>query len=217
MFKKIRDPFSAMTHLAAAVISLAFTVFFINMALSRGSHVYVVAFAIFGLALILLYTASTVYHMLPVPEKVIAILRRVDHMMIFVLIAGTYTPICLLPLRGPWGWGLLIAIWGLAFSGIILKALWINAPRWLSTAIYLFMGWLVLAAFFPLIRAIPLAGVIMLISGGAVYSVGAIFYALKWPKFKIKWFGFHELFHLLVMGGSGFHIFFMIRYILRIA
>ena len=217
MIKKMKDPFSSLSHLLAACISVVLTALFIYRANSFGEGTYVVAFAIFGLALILLYTASAIYHMLPVPEKVTAMLRRIDHMMIFVLIAGTYTPVCLVPLRGPWGWSMLAAIWGLAFSGIILKACWLNAPRWLSTAIYLFMGWFVVLVFYPLAKTVPLTGIAMLTAGGIAYSVGAVFYACKWPRFKVKWFGFHELFHLFVMGGSWCHVVFMFRYILKLA
>jgi hemolysin III len=154
----------------------------------------------------LLYAASTVYHMLPISERASEILRKLDHMMIFVLIAGTYTPICLVPLRGAWGWTILALIWVLAIAGIILKALWFKAPRWLSTTLYVSMGWIVLIAIFPLVRSVPPLGVWLLFLGGMAYTMGAVIYAIKWPKLNFKWFGFHELFHLFVMGGSAFHI-----------
>lgn len=216
MIAKMKDPVSSLTHLAGALLSVICTFVLVYMARRQADKVYIIAFLIFGIALVLLYTASAIYHMLPLPEKATLILRRIDHMMIFVLIAGTYTPICLVPLRGPWGWTLLCLIWGLAFAGIILKACWMNAPRVYSTAIYLVMGWLVVAAFYPLAQSVSGRGVLLLLLGGVVYSLGAVIYALKWPKFHLKGFGFHELFHLFVMGGSSVHVLFMFRYVLGV-
>lgn len=216
MIRKMKDPVSSLTHLAGAIISVICTVVLVHLARAQADKLYVVAFLVFGMALILLYTASAVYHMLPLPEKAGTILRRIDHMMIFVLIAGTYTPICMVPLRGSWGWTLLVLIWVLAFAGILLKACWINAPRWLSTAIYLFMGWLVVAAFYPLAKSVSVNGILLLTLGGLAYSVGAVIYALKWPKLSIKGFGFHEIFHLFVLGGSSLHVWFMFRFVLGV-
>lgn len=216
MLKKMKDPVSSLTHLVGALLSVGCTATLVRMAYAREDRLYVVAFLIFGMALILLYSASALYHMLPLSEKASTILRRIDHMMIFVLIAGTYTPVCLVPLRGPWGWTLLSLIWTLAFAGIILKAYWLNAPRWLSTAIYLVMGWLVLAAFYPLAQSVSAEGLWLLVLGGVAYSVGAVIYALKWPRFLFKGFGFHEIFHLFVLGGSYFHVTFMFRYVLGV-
>jgi hemolysin III len=175
---------------------------------------HVVSFSIFSAALLLLYAASSIYHMLPISEHASNILRRIDHMMIFVLIAGTYTPICLVPLRGAWGWTLFGLVWAIAVAGILLKAFWIDAPRWLSTSIYVSMGWIVLIALYPLIRVLPAAGIWLLFAGGMTYTLGAVIYAVKWPRLNFKWFGFHELFHLFVMGGTAFHIvlmFFLLR------
>lgn len=214
MLKKMKDPVSSLTHLVGALISVVCTVFMIRKAAENGDSICVISFLVFGGALVLLYTASAVYHMLPISGKAAEVLRRIDHMMIFVLIAGTYTPVCLVPLRGPWGWSLLVLIWVLAFAGIVLKALWLNAPRFLSTSIYLFMGWLVVAAFYPLVKTVSMGGIVMLTLGGVAYSAGAVIYALKRPRINIKWFGFHELFHLFVMWGSSFHIIFMFKYIL---
>lgn len=166
------------------------------------------------ISLLLLYGASTIYHTLNISQKGTALLRRIDHMMIFVLIAGTYTPVCLIPLRGKWGWTLFIAVWGFAFAGILLKIFWLNAPRWFSTLLYVVMGWLVLVAFVPLERAIPIGGIVLLASGGIVYTIGAVIYAVKWSKLKLKYFGFHEIFHLFVMGGSALHVLFMFQYVL---
>jgi hemolysin III len=135
-------------------------------------------------------------------------------MMIYVLIAGTYTPVCLVPLRGGWGWSLLISIWGIAMAGIILKILWFNAPRWLYTLFYLIMGWLIVIAFVPLARTMPAAAMLWLIAGGLLYTVGAVIYGTKWPKLKSKVFGFHEVFHIFVLYGSFCHFWMMFRYVL---
>ena len=135
-------------------------------------------------------------------------------MMIFVLIAGSYTPVCLINLRGKTGWTLLALVWAFALGGIILKAIWINAPRWLSTAIYVIMGWLIVFAFYPLEKAVPIGGIVLLAGGGIIYTLGAVIYAVKWPKLNFKMFGFHEIFHLFVMAGTAMHTAFMFAYVL---
>lgn len=211
MMAGIKDPVSCLTHMAGIALSVLCTVLLLAGAGSAGSARSIVAFAVFGASLILLYTASTVYHMLHVSDAVSATLRRIDHMMIFVLIAGTYTPVCLLALRGAWGWSLLALVWGFALAGILLKALWMGAPRWLSTGIYVLMGWLVLVAFVPLRDALSGPAFGLLAAGGLSYTLGALIYAVKWPPFRSRWFGYHELFHLFVMGGSVFHGLFMFR------
>lgn len=207
--RKIKEPVSSLTHLFGAVTAVPLTVLLIYRAVQYGTAWHVVSFAVFGMALLLLYTASAVYHMLPLKEKYSNILRRIDHMMIFILIAGTYTPICLIPLRGPWGFSILSVVWVIALLGIVLKALWLGAPRWLSTGLYIFMGWIVVIAFYPLAKAVSGATLACLVAGGVVYTAGGVLYGLKWPKFRSKSFGFHEIFHLLVLGGSAFHIVFM--------
>jgi hemolysin III len=211
---KIKDPFSALSHLIGAIMSVIGSIILVYNAIQGGSIWHVLSFVIYGISLISLYTASTVYHWLPLSDEDGLIYRKIDHMMIYVLIAGTYTPICLVSLRGPWGWSLLIGIWALAIGGIILKSISMNIPRWISTAIYVIMGWLVVIAFYPLKNAVSLAGIGWLIGGGIFYTVGAIFYAKKWPEFNCKWFGFHELFHLFVMAGSACHFWLMYKYIL---
>jgi hemolysin III len=136
--------------------------------------------------------------------------------MIYVLIAGTYTPICLIPLRGGWGYSILITIWGIAITGIIMKILWFDAPRWLYTMFYLVMGWLVVIALWPIIKTTPIGGVLWLIAGGLLYTIGAVIYGTKWPPLKSKIFGFHEIFHLFVLYGSFCHFWLMFRYLLYI-
>lgn len=216
MKMKLRDPVSGLTHLLGALLSVAGLIVLVYNAATKATPWHVVAFSIFGASLILLYTASSLYHLLPVSDKGVRVLRKIDHMMIYVLIAGTYTPVCLIPLRGGWGWSLLCSIWAIAMVGIILKILWFNAPRWLYTLFYVVMGWLVVIALLPLLRAIPPAGVAWLVAGGVLYSIGAIIYGTKWPKINLKYFGFHEIFHLFVLYGSLCHFWLMFRYVLNL-
>lgn len=214
MTLKVKDPVSGFSHLIGAVLSVIGLVVLLRYAIILGTVWHIVGFAVFGASLILLYTASSVYHLVNASEKSTRILRKLDHVMIYVLIAGTYTPICLVPLRGGWGWSLLISIWGIAMAGIILKLLWFDAPRWLYTLFYVVMGWLVVIAFMPLVRTVPLNGVLLMVGGGVMYTVGALIYGTKWPKIKSKVFGFHEIFHIFVLYGSLFHFYMMFRYVL---
>ncbi len=207
---KLKDPVSALTHFLGAVLSVVGLVFLIIKATDY-SIWHLVSLTTFGISLILLYSASTVYHAVITSKKWEKVLRKIDHMMIFVLIAGSYTPICLLALRGPLGWSLFGSIWGLAIGGIIMKAVWMSAPRWLSTLIYLVMGWLLAIAFVPFSRAVSVAGVGLLLGGGFFYSTGAIIYGIKWPN--LKFFGFHEIFHLFILGGSALHFWMMYQYL----
>ncbi len=213
MAKKLREPVSGITHLIGAILSIVGLVLMIYYAISKGTVWHIVSFSIFGGSMILLYTASTLYHLLSISDKGIRVFRKIDHMMIFILIAGTYTPICLIPLRGGWGYSMLAIIWGIALAGIIMKFFWFDAPRWLYTIFYLIMGWLVVIALWPMAKTIPFSGVMWMVAGGLFYTVGAIIYGTKWPKLKFKLFGFHEIFHLFVMFGSFCHFWFMIRYI----
>lgn len=214
MIKKLRDPVSGLTHFFGLLISIAGLVILVYLAAKRATPWHIVSFSIFGASLILLYGASSLYHLLPLSEKGIRILRKIDHMMIFVLIAGTYTPVCLVPLRGPWGWSLFGSVWGIALIGMILKIVWLDAPRWFSTCVYVVMGWLVVIAFLPLARSMPPAGLEWLAAGGVLYTVGAVIYGTKRPRISLKWFGFHEIFHLFVLCGSFAHFWLMLKYIM---
>lgn len=214
MGKVFREPVSGFTHMGGAILALFGLIFLLFHSIQRGSPLHILAFSIFGLSLILLYTASTLYHLLPLSEKGVRTLKKVDHMMIFILIAGTYTPVCLLALEGGWRLGMMIGIWTFAFGGVFLKAFWINAPRWFSTGIYLIMGWLVVVAIIPIYQALSFGGFAYLLIGGLFYSVGAVIYGLKRPNITTEHFGFHEIFHIFVMLGSLFHFFLMYFYIL---
>jgi len=176
-----------------------------------------VAFGIFGFSLIALYTASALYHLLPLSPLGVARLRRVDHMSIFVLIAGTYTPFCLLALDGGWRVGLLALVWGLALCGVLLKLLWMDTPRWLSVALYLGMGWVAVLAAPALLRAVPVGGIAWVLAGGLVYSAGALVYGFKRPNPIPGTFGFHELWHIFVVAGSACHFWAVLRYIAVLA
>lgn len=209
----IKDPVSALTHFAGAVLSLAAVVALVTKAAGTGNWLYILSFSIFGLSLVALYTASTVYHIIDKPEAMRKVARRIDHMMIFVLIAGTYTPICLIALNGPLGYGLFALIWVVAISGIVMKALWMNAPRWLTSGLYILMGWMVVLAMQPIIAALSPEGFQWLLAGGIIYTIGGIIYALKWPFKNNKWFGFHELFHIFVLGGSFCHFVLVVAYV----
>lgn len=215
--KRLREPINGLTHLAGGLLASVGLIVLLAMAASEGRVDQLVAFGVFGLSLIALYTASTLYHLLPLSAANIARLRRVDHMSIFVLIAGTYTPFCLLALDGAWRVGLLGLIWSLALCGILFKLLWMDAPRWVSVALYLGMGWVAVIAIPALFRAVPLGGMVWVLTGGMVYSAGALIYGLKRPNLVPGVFGFHELWHLFVMAGSACHFWAVLRYIAPLA
>lgn len=211
-----KDPVSGLTHMIGAVLAVPGLAVLVYSAVMYATTWHIVSFSIFGASLILLYTASTIYHSLDVSKHVTEILRRIDHMMIYILIAGTYTPLCLVPLRGPWGWSIFGTILGIAVAGIIMKILWFNAPRWLYTLFYVGMGWLAVIALPPLVRSMPVGGIAWLLIGGVFYTIGAVIYALKRPNPIPGRFGFHEIFHLFVLAGSASHFWLMYRYILWI-
>lgn len=210
---KIREPINAITHGIGILLSAAGLVYLLYQAVSNHSGLQLAGALTFGISLIALYTASTLYHGLPVSPRVVKILRKIDHTMIYVLIAGTYTPICLITLKGVMGWSLFGAVWGLAAVGIVLKLVWMGAPRWLSTLFYVALGWMSALFIVPLFKALPLSGFVWLLAGGLLYTVGAVFYAIK-PRWLRVWkFGFHEVFHLFILAGSGAHFLLVSRYV----
>ena len=165
--------------------------------------------------MILLYAASTTYHTFNISEHGNKILRKIDHMMIFILIAGTYTPVCLIVLENNAGYRLLALVWGIAIAGILVNALWINCPKWFSSLVYIAMGWICVLAFRQIVLALPKSAFLWLLTGGLIYTAGGIIYALKLPIFnaKHKNFGSHEIFHLFVMGGSLCHYVMMYAFV----
>jgi hemolysin III len=215
--KRFREPVNGFTHLAGGLIASVGLIVLLATAARAGRTDQLVAFGIFGFSLIALYTASALYHLLPLSPAGVARLRRVDHISIFLLIAGTYTPFCLLALDGSWRVGLLGLIWGLALCGILLKLLWMEAPRWLSVALYLGMGWVAVIAAPALFRAVPAGGMAWVLVGAVVYSAGALVYGLKRPNPVPGVFGFHELWHLFVMAGSGCHFWAVLGFIAPLA
>jgi hemolysin III len=215
--KKLREPINGLTHLAGGLLASVGLIVLLARAASEGRVDQLVAFGVFGFSLIALYTASTLYHLLPLSPAGVARLRRVDHISIFVLIAGTYTPFCLLALDGAWRVGLLCLIWGLALCGILLKLLWMDAPRWLSVALYLGMGWVAVIAAPALFRAVPTGGMAWVLGGALVYSAGALVYGLRRPDPMPGVLGFHELWHLFVVAGSACHFWAVLWYIAPLA
>ncbi len=201
----IREPVNGITHGIGALLALVGLVLMVYDAATSGTVSHIVAFSIFGLSMVLLYTSSSLYHSLKVEEKHLELLKKLDHSMIYVLIAGSYTPVCLLALEGSWKWGLFITIWGLAAIGIVKKFLWTSAPRWLSTLFYLGMGWLAVIIFPVLWDTLPRAFLVWIAIGGAAYTVGAVIYGIKKPNPIPEWVGFHEIWHLLVMAGTFSH------------
>lgn len=211
----IREPGSAITHFIGMMMAVfAATPLLIKSALSSGGR-SLAALSIFCISMILLYGASATYHSLNITGKALRIFRKLDHMMIFVLIAGSYTPVCLIVLGGKLGYTLLAVVWGIALFGMTLKACWITCPKWFSSVIYIAMGWVCVGVFGPLWNVLPHAAFGWLLAGGIIYTVGGVIYALKLPLFNARhsFWGSHEIFHLFVMGGSICHFIFMYLYV----
>ncbi len=207
MRKIFRDPFSGLSHILGALLGVAGLLYLIRRCLATGDFASSIPFAIFAVSVILMYTSSGVYHLVHASESTIKRLRRIDHTMIFILIAGSYTPFCLVALKNSNGLPLMVAIWGIAFAGFAVKIFWMHAPRWLSTGLYLVMGWLALLVLSPLSRALTSQGLAWLFGGGLFYSVGAVIYAVKRPNPYPPHFGFHEIWHLFVLAGTMCHFF----------
>ncbi len=202
----IREPGSALTHFAGVVATAAAAVPLMLRALLTGDRRAVISTVVFTAAMFLLYSASTVYHTVCVKGLALRIFRKIDHMMIFVMIAGCYTPFCLLVLEEAKGRILLAAVWTLALTGMITKAIWITCPKWFSSMIYILMGWICVFVFGDLVRLLPHTVFLWLLAGGIIYTVGGIIYACRIPLFPPKkFFGNHELFHLFVLAGSLCH------------
>src|SRR3989441_2925967 len=212
MHWQTKEPVSCYSHLLGVGLSISGLVTLIVE--SHGDPWRVVGFSIYGASLILLYCASTIYHGLALPPRGEDILNRLDHVAIFGLIAGTYTPVCLVTLRGGWGWSVLGLVWGLALLGLVLKLFFHHLPRWSSTALYVGMGWMAVVAVVPLVRSLPVSGMIWLGTGGGLYTLGAGIYAVKWPNPPPRVFGFHEGFPTLVLAGSITPFVFIVGYCL---
>jgi hemolysin III len=207
---RIREPVNGTSHLIGLLLAGAGTVLLLRMS---GDPWALLAFSIYGATLILLYGASTLYHLLPLSERPLRVLRTLDHIAIYFLIAGTYTPVALITLHNRLGWTLLAAVWLIALAGIPFKLFFLDAPVWLSTGTYLAMGYLALVALVPLAKAVSLSGLLWLVAGGIAYTIGAVIYARQRPDPFPGRFGHHEIWHLLVLTGSACHFAFMIYHV----
>ena len=212
----IKDPGSAITHFIGMLMAIFAAVPLLIKAAHEPSRIYIISIAIYAASLILLYAASTTYHTFDRSKKVNTILKKIDHMMISVLIAGSYTPICLLVLKGRTGIILLTIVWTFAIAGILIKAFWVYCPKWISSVLYIGMGWTCVLAFTQLLNTLSPAAFGWLLAGGIIYTVGGVIYALKLPIFnsRHKYFGSHEIFHLFVMAGSACHFVVMYTFVL---
>jgi len=216
MHRSLREPVNALTHSAGALLSAVGLIMLLAKALENSSTRQVVAFSIFGGSLVAMYSVSAFYHSFNLSERAIAHMRRIDHMMIYILIAGTYTPICLLMLPERLGLLLLVSVWALATIGTAQKIVWMHAPTWASTALYLGMGWIAILLIKPMLAVAPAAFFFWVLAGGLFYSLGAVVYALKWPRpstiERPRAFGSHEIWHLFVMAGSFSHFWAIFAY-----
>jgi hemolysin III len=207
---RIREPVNGASHLLGLLLASAGTILLLRMASGPWQ---LAAFAVYGTTLIVLYGASTLYHLLPVSDRPLRVLRTLDHIAIYFLIAGTYTPIALITLHSPLGWALLAAVWLIAVAGIPFKLFYLDAPVWVSTATYLAMGYLALVAVVPLARAVSITGLLWLVAGGLAYTIGAVIYTQQRPDPFPGRFGHHEIWHLLVLTGSACHFAFMVFHV----
>jgi len=213
---KIKDPVSGISHLIGALLSLFGTIILLYFAYQEKDIIKIVSFFIFGFSMLFLYTSSAIYHLFGHSPEEVDVFRKIDHAMIYILIAGTYTPFCLIALKGAWGISTLICIWILAGAGIstvFFKSFWTKVPRWFATGLYMAMGWLSVIIVYPLFKATNIETVLWLMMGGFFYTVGAVIYAKKQPNIS-KGFGFHEIFHILVLLGTISHFWGIYKYLL---
>jgi hemolysin III len=199
---RFREPFSGFSHLAAAIVAAGALVYLI--AATWHDPAKLTSMIVYGVSLILLFTASTMMHLIKAPERIARWLTRFDHAAIYVLIAGTYTPFCYNLLAGGWRWGMLGTIWGLAVAGLAFKLFLPWKDSHLSTVLYVVMGWIGIIIIPQMIKILPPLGWELVVGGGLVYSFGAIFFALDKPESR-PWFSFHDVWHLFVIAGSALH------------
>ncbi len=204
LFSRVDEPFNGFSHLIGALVSV-FLLFLLMEAAESNPVRCKLAFVVYGLSLIGMFASSAIYHLLKVREEAKIQLQRIDHIMIFFLIAGSYTPIAAIGLDEISSYTILIIIWTFAAVGVIKKIYWLNAPRWISTIVYLVMGWIAIFIFPQLWQAMPFNFLLWIMIGGAFYSVGAVIYATQFPNPFPGKFGYHEIWHLFVMGGAFSH------------
>ena len=203
MLKKLREPVNSLTHWAGAILALIGLIALLIVGWSTPAKI--ISLMIYGLSLIAMFSASATYHMVRAKDKVLLILRKLDHSAIYLLIAGTYTPFCVNAFDGFWKWGMLSIIWTLAIVGIVIKVFYIKAPRWLNAGIYVVMGWLCVGAAGQMLSTLPTWVFGWLLAGGVIYTLGAVVYSTKLFNFKPGVFGFHEVWHIFVMLAAAAH------------
>lgn len=199
-----REPFNAWSHYIGAAGALVFLIVLMVKA-DNESAAHRLAYFIYGLSVVMMFLSSAIYHSVQVGDMAMKRFRIIDHVMIYVVIAGTYTPVCVIPLEGAWQVGMLTGIWIFAFAGVLKKTVWLHAPRWLSTALYLLMGWVSVLIFPQLWDVLPKGFSYWIAAGGVFYTLGAVIYGTKKPDPVPGVFGFHEIWHLFVMGGAFSH------------
>lgn len=203
MLKKLREPVNSLTHWGGAILALVGLIALLIIGWDTPAKI--ISFTIYGVSLIFMFSASATYHMVSVKDKALEIFRKIDHAAIYVLIAGTYTPFCINAFEGFWKWGMLSIIWSLALIGIVVKIFYIRAPRWLNAGIYIVMGWLSVLSAGEMLAALPAWVFIWLITGGVIYTLGAVVYMTKIFNFKPGVFGFHEVWHIFVLLAAAAH------------
>lgn len=208
----MKEPVNTWTHFVTFIVAIAGLVYLIILA--RGNTSKVVTMTVYGVSAILLYGASSLYHWVRTMPRKELMLRRLDHIAIYLLIAGSYTPVLFYGLEGAWRTAMLVTVWVLAVVGMVLKVWFIRAPRFITTAFYLMLGWIALVPFLQLIHNLPVGAITLMIAGGAAYTFGAVIYATKWLNFLPNRFGFHEVFHLFVVAGTVLHFVMMVLYIM---
>jgi len=206
---RFRNPVSGLTHFWGAIAALVGLFFMIYA--GWGNPIKEIWLIIYGISLIFMFSASAAYHLIQSEDKVIYRLRIVDHSAIYILIAGTYTPLCFHYFTGFWRWGMMLIIWIMAVSGVVINFFAVNAPRWITAGIYLIMGWFSILAVREMLRTMPFGAIVWLILGGILFSIGAVVYMLKKPDPWPNQFGFHEIWHIFVLGGCLAH-YIMIAY-----
>lgn len=212
---QLKEPASAITHFTAMVSALAAAPFLLARASMHGDRRYLISCFLFILSMILLYGASTSYHSIMANGRIMQRLKKLDHMMIYFLIAGSYTPVCLLVLPERQGTVMCLLVWGIAFAGFVLTAFWVDSPKWLNSSIYIAMGWICIFAIRTIFACMSHAAFCWLLAGGIIYTAGGVIYACKLPVFRslCRGFGNHEIFHLFVMGGSFCHFIMVYAYL----
>jgi hemolysin III len=208
---RLREPFNGLSHLAAALLALVGAVWLAYV--GRHDVLRLASLLIYGFSLVLMLAASAAYHLVDARPRLATILRTLDHSAIYLLIAGTYTPICLRFLTGFWGWGLVAIIWSLAIIGIGVKVFILNAPRWLTAGLYLAMGWLATAGMREMLVHVPAGALVWLLAGGLLFTVGAAVYISRRPDLVPGVFGFHEIWHVFVILGCLSHYIVMAAYV----